>query len=236
MNNRFEDETPLPGDAQAADPGEFALETDSSLAERISEFTVRRMSTYYRILLSLERSSVGTVSSARLAELCGVTSAQVRKDLSYFGNFGTRGLGYQVSDLKNAIVGILGLNREWRMALFGAGSLGNALFFYQGFRDDGFYFVHVFDAQAERVGQMWRDVEISPYDKSEELLAASPVDIGVVATPDEAAQEVADILVRHGVKGILNFAPRQLSVPDNVRLRNVNLAVALESLSFMLSR
>ncbi len=165
-----------------------------------------------------------------------MTSAQVRKDLSYFGSFGTRGLGYQVSDLKGAIVGILGLNRRWTMALFGAGSLGHALFFYQGFRDDGFYFTHIFDADPERVGEKWNDVEILPVADARKTLETNPVDIGVVATPEEAAQEIADLLVELGVKGILNFAPKQLTVPANVRLRNVNLAVALESLSFMLSK
>lgn len=221
---------------EIADDREVAVETDSALAERVSEFTVRRMSTYYRILLSLERHGVETVSSARLAELCAVTSAQVRKDLSYFGSFGTRGLGYQVSDLKGAIVGILGLNRRWTMVLFGAGSLGHALFFYQGFRDNGFYFTHIFDADPERVGERWNELEIRPVADARKTLETTPVDIGVVATPEEAAQEIADLLVELGVKGILNFAPKQLTVPANVRLRNVNLAVALESLSFMLSK
>jgi redox-sensing transcriptional repressor len=221
---------------EIADDREVAVETDSALAERVSEFTVRRMSTYYRILLSLERHGVETVSSARLAELCAVTSAQVRKDLSYFGSFGTRGLGYQVSDLKGAIVGILGLNRRWTMVLFGAGSLGHALFFYQGFRDDGFYFTHIFDADPERIGERWNELEIRPVADARKTLETTPVDIGVVATPEEAAQEIADLLVELGVKGILNFAPKQLTVPANVRLRNVNLAVALESLSFMLSK
>jgi redox-sensing transcriptional repressor len=226
-----------PGERPAlADDREVAVETDSALAERVSEFTVRRMSTYYRILLSLERHGVETVSSARLAELCAVTSAQVRKDLSYFGSFGTRGLGYPVSDLKAAIVGILGLNRKWTMALFGAGSLGHALFFYQGFRDDGFFFAHIFDADPERVGERWNELEIRPVADARKTLETTPVDIGVVATPEEAAQEIADLLVELGVKGILNFAPKQLTVPANVRLRNVNLAVALESLSFMLSK
>jgi redox-sensing transcriptional repressor len=226
-----------PGERPApADDREVAVETDSALAERVSEFTVRRMSTYYRILLSLERHGVETVSSARLAELCAVTSAQVRKDLSYFGSFGTRGLGYQVSDLKAAIVGILGLNRKWTMVLFGAGSLGHALFFYHGFRDDGFYFTHVFDADPERIGERWNEVEIRPASEARKTLEANRADIGVIATPEEAAQEIADLLVGLGVKGILNFAPKQLTVPANVRLRNVNLAVALESLSFMLSK
>ena len=214
---------------------DLVVEPDSSLTEKISEFTVRRLSSYYRILLTLENSSVQTVSSARLAELCGVTSAQVRKDLSYFGNFGTRGLGYQVTDLKLAIVGILGLDRKWMMALFGAGSLGHALFFHQGFRQDGFYFTHIFDIDPRRVGEKWRDIEILPFSAARENLEANPVDIGVIAVPEEAAQDIADLLIDLGVNGILNFAPRQLTIPKNVRLRNVNLAVALESLSFLLS-
>jgi redox-sensing transcriptional repressor len=237
LKNVFDDEkAPLVGGGNVAEEREAAVETDSALAERVSEFTVRRMSTYYRILLGLERHGVDTVSSANLAELCGVTSAQVRKDLSYFGSFGTRGLGYQVSDLKDAILKILGLNRRWTMALFGAGSLGHALFFYEGFRDDGFFFTHIFDADPQRVGEKWRDVDILAAGEARATLEKSPVDIAVIATPEESAQEVADMLVALGVRGILNFAPKQLAVPANVRLRNVNLAVALESLSFMLSR
>jgi redox-sensing transcriptional repressor len=122
------------------------------------------------------------------------------------------------------------------MALFGAGSLGHALFFYQGFRDDGFHFTHIFDSDPSRVGERWNDVEILSAADSKKTLQANCVDIGVVATPEEAAQEIADLLVELGVRGILNFAPRQLTVPAKVRLRNVNLAVALESLSFMLSK
>jgi len=204
--------------------------------EKISEFTVRRLSTYYRILLDLEQKAATTISSARLAELCGVTSAQVRKDLSYFGNFGTRGLGYQVDELKGAIENILGLNKRWTMALFGAGSLGHALFFHQGFREDGFFFTHVFDTDGSKIGHKWEDVEIRPFGEAKAVLKADPVDIGVIATPVQSAQDVANLLVERGVHGILNFAPRQLVVPKEARLRNVNLAVALESLSFFLSR
>jgi len=236
MKDPIEEENRPRENAGTPEDPEVAVETDSALAERVSEFTVRRMSTYYRILLGLERRGVGTVSSAGLAELCAVTSAQVRKDLSYFGSFGTRGLGYPVSDLKAAIVGILGLNRQWMMALFGAGSLGHALFFYEGFRDDGFLFSHIFDTDPKRVGEKWHDVEILPVNGAKAALRENPVDIAVIATPEEAAQEVADLLVESGVKGILNFAPKQLTVPGKVRLRNVNLAVALESLSFMLSK
>jgi redox-sensing transcriptional repressor len=203
--------------------------------EKISEFTVRRLSNYYRILLDLEKRGITTVSSHRLAELGGITSAQVRKDLSYFGNFGTRGLGYSVSELKAQIVGILGLDHKWNLALFGAGSLGHALFFHQGFRDDGFYFKHVFDVDGSKVGQTWNDVTITHQRLAEETLRRDPVNIAVVATPPDAAADVVALLVRTGIKGILNFAPTQLTVPDGVWLRNVNLAVALESLSFYLS-
>jgi redox-sensing transcriptional repressor len=174
--------------------------------EKISEFTVRRLSNYFRILRELEKKDVTTVSSARLAELGGITSAQVRKDLSYFGNFGTRGLGYKVTELRDAVVRILGLNHRWGMALFGAGSLGHALFFHNGFREDGFYFTHVYDVDGDKIGTLW-----------------------------ESAQEVVDLMARVGVKGVLNFAPQRLDLPDNMWLRNVNLAVALESLSFYLS-
>jgi redox-sensing transcriptional repressor len=203
--------------------------------EKISEFTVRRLSNYFRILRELEVKGVTTVSSAKLAELGGITSAQVRKDLSYFGNFGTRGLGYKVIELKDAVVRILGLNHRWGMALFGAGSLGRALFFHDGFRDDGFYFTHVYDVEHTKVGTMWRDVEIRHLREAEGRLQASPVEIGVLTTPRETAQEVVDLMARVGVKGVLNFAPIRLELPDNMWLRNVNLAVALESLSFYLS-
>lgn len=208
--------------------------TDAS-SEKISEFTIRRLSSYFRILLRLEREDESTVSSAKLAELCGVTSAQVRKDLSYFGNFGTRGLGYQVPELKSAIERILGLHRSWKLALFGAGSLGHALFFHQGFRDDGFFFTHLFDVDPGKTGEKWQDIEILPLARARVVLQDAPVDIGVIATPPESAQEIVDMLVELGVTGILNFAPTQLSVPEGVRVRNVNLAVALENLSFFLS-
>jgi redox-sensing transcriptional repressor len=204
-------------------------------SERISEFTVRRLSNYFRILSDLEKRDIATVSSAKLAELGGITSAQVRKDLSYFGNFGTRGLGYKVSELRDAIVKILGLDHNWKMALFGAGFLGHALFFHNGFREDGFYFKHVFDVDESKVGTKWGDVSIAPQGESEARLNADPVEIGVIATPPDAALEIVELMVRSGVKGILNFAPTQLVVPEGVWLRNVNLAVALESLSFYLS-
>ena len=203
--------------------------------EKISEFTVRRLSSYYRILTDLEKKNVLTVSSKKLAVLGGSSSAQVRKDLSYFGKFGTRGLGYNVQELRSRIVNILGLHQKWTMALFGTGSLGAALFFHQGFRDDGFFFKYLFDEDPEKIGDKWGRLEIMPANRAEELLLSDPVHIGVITTPEDAAQEVTDLLVKTGVKGILNFATRELAVPEQVNLRNVNLSVALESLSFSLA-
>lgn len=203
--------------------------------EKVSEFTVRRLSTYYRILGELKKSDLETVSSSTLADLGGFTPAQVRKDLSCFGSFGTRGLGYNVDSLKREIETILGLNRDWSLALFGAGNLGKALFFFRGFREDRFFFTHIFDTDPVKTGTMWEQVEIMSYDRAREKLLESPVDIGVIATPQKAAQGVAELLSGLGVRGILNFAPKKLIVPDGVMPRNVNLAVALESLSFFLS-
>lgn len=202
---------------------------------KISEFTVRRMSSYFRLLGELDSRSVSTVSSEQLAELGGITSAQVRKDLSYFGSFGKRGLGYNVTELKEAIKRILGLHQRWSMALFGAGNLGHALFFYEGFQQDGFYFTHVFDADETKIGTHWKSIEICRVTEAEDRLKTNPVEIGVITTPGKAAQEVADIMIRAGVKGVLNFAPAHVTLPDHMWLRNVNLAVALESLSFYLS-
>lgn len=203
--------------------------------EKISEFTIRRLSGYFRILRELELDNVTTVSSAKLAELGGITAAQVRKDLSYFGNFGTRGLGYKVSELKQTIINILGLHHQWSMALFGAGSLGHALFFHDGFREDGFFFTHVYDVDESKIGTIWKDLEIRPISEAERELTENPVAIGVLTTPRAVAQDVVDLMVRVGVKGVLNFTPVRLDLPDDMWLRNVNLAVALESLSFYLS-
>ncbi len=173
-----------------------------------------------------------TVSSQGLAHLSGVTSAQVRKDLSYFGNFGKRGLGYAVARLKKEIRLILGLNRRWRVALVGAGNIGSALFSYKEFRRQGFDFAAVFDVSPDRVGQRWRDLHIMNVDSLKEETERLGIEIGVIAVPARAAQGVADRMVQAGMRGILNFAHRKLFVPPQVALRNVNLAVELESLSF----
>ncbi len=177
------------------------------------------------MLEELEIEGHRTISSQGLAHQSGVTSAQVRKDLSYFGNFGKRGLGYGVTRLRKEIRLILGLNRRWKVALVGAGNVGSALYSYKEFRRQGFDIVGVFDVSPDRVGQKWgRDLTI----RAERM----GMEIGVIAVPARAAQSVADRLVAAGMRGILNFAHRRIHLPTSVALRTVNLSIELESLAF----
>jgi redox-sensing transcriptional repressor len=203
---------------------------------RISQSTIRRLSHYFRILEEIEAEGKRLISSHWLAEREGITPAQVRKDLSYFGSFGRRGLGYNVAHLREEIRAILGLDRRWRVALVGAGNIGAALLSYRGFARQGFDVVAVFDRDPLRIGQRLEGLTVRDI---AELGAASTelrVDMGVIATPVRAAQEVADLLVAAGVRGILNFAPRKLFVPAHVALRTVDMAMEFESLSFALAR
>jgi len=200
---------------------------------RISDSTVRRLSHYYRVLEEVQAEGRRMISSRRLAEREGITSAQVRKDLSYFGSFGRRGLGYNVAHLREEIRAILGLDRRWRVALVGAGHVGSALLAYRGFAAQGFDVVAVYDRDPARIGQKLSGVAIQDV-ASLPAAAGQGFDIGVIATPVRAAQEVADALVTAGVRGILNFAPRKIFVPAQVTLRNVDMTVELETLSFAL--
>lgn len=204
--------------------------------EHISDSTVRRLSNYLRVLDELDREAERLVSSQRLAEMSGVTPAQVRKDLSYFGSFGRRGLGYSVAHLKGEVRGILGLDRRWRVALVGAGNIGSALFAYKEFARQGFDIVAVFDDAPDRIGQALGELAIQPMTAFEKTCRDRGVDIGVIATPAKDAQQIADLMARVGLRGILNFAPRKLFVPPAVALRTVNMAIELESLSFALAK
>jgi len=203
---------------------------------RISESTVRRLSHYYRVLEEVEGEGKRLISSHRLAEREGITSAQVRKDLSCFGSFGRRGLGYNVAHLREEIRAILGLDRRWKVALIGAGNIGAALLAYRGFARQGFDVVAVFDRDPQRIGQRMGDLSVRDIEELPTVVAQHPVDMAVIATPVRAAQEVADRLVAAGVRAILNFAPRKLFVPDHVALRNVDMTVELETLSFTLAQ
>jgi redox-sensing transcriptional repressor len=195
---------------------------------------VRRLSGYYRILAELAGKGESTVSSFGLAQRAGVTPAQVRKDLSVFGHFGKRGTGYGVPQLRDEIKEILGLNQRWKVILVGAGNLAHALFAYKEFEREGFEIRAVLDNDPAKIDQKWDGLSVQPVDRLPAIVAAEKPDIGIVTTPAAAAQDVADMLVESGVTGILNFAPCKLFVPKHVHLRNVNLAIELESLSFAL--
>lgn len=202
---------------------------------KIADSTVRRLSLYLRYLEEFEHRGHATVSSDALATRGGTTSAQVRKDLSFFGSFGKRGLGYPVGDLAQRLREILGLTRRYQLAVVGAGKIGSALVQYRGFRLRGFDIVAIFDSDPAKIGRTFDGLEVRDVAGLESALAAFPVDMGVIVVPGEQAQAVADRLVAAGVKAILNFAPAQLAVPDEVSLKNVNLALELEALSFTLA-
>ena len=203
---------------------------------KIPEMTIRRLSVYTRCLLQLEEDGVETISSQDLAERFNLNSAQVRKDLAYFGEFGVRGIGYYVTKLKSELQRILGLDREWPVALVGLGNLGSALFHYKGFSRQGFRIVVVFDDDPAKAGREIEGVPIvSTTDLAREIRARS-IQIAILAIPSEAAQTVSDQLVAAGIKAVLNFAPARLRVPKEARWKNFDLSIELETLSFYLSQ
>lgn len=202
---------------------------------KIPEATVMRLSVYSRYLHQLGREGVETVSSGDIAKGVGVSSAQVRKDLAYFGEFGTRGVGYKVEELYKHLVKILGLDRDWNVIIVGAGKLGSALALYQGFAERGFKIMTVLDVDQDIIGTSLGSIEVESLEVLENRVKEKNITIGVVAVPASAAQDVTDRLVASGVKAILNFSPRVLKVPRNVVLRNVDLSVNLEVLSFNLA-
>ena len=203
---------------------------------KIPEMTVRRLSVYTRCLQQLEEDGVKTISSQELAERFNLNSAQVRKDLAYFGEFGVRGIGYYVAGLKAELQRILGLDREWAVALVGFGSLGSALFHYKGFSRQGFRIAVIFDDDPAKAGRTMDGVPILPMSELPREAKAKNLQIAIVAVPAESAPEVAEKLVAAGIKAVLNFAPGRLRTAKDVRLKNVDLAIELESLSFYLAQ
>ena len=199
---------------------------------KIPEKTVTRLSIYLRCLEELEAHGVTSVSSKQLAERFGLNSAQVRKDLAYFGQFGVRGLGYYIAELKHNLERILGLKQDWDVALVGAGNLGSALIAYKGFQARGFRLSMAFDTDPAKVGLCVDGVNILDAGKLVPTIRKRKVKIAVMAVPAAAAQSVADHLVEAGVTAILNFAPVQLSVPEGIKVQNVDLSVLLKTLSY----
>ena len=202
---------------------------------KVAESTIRRLSLYLRFLEEFEEQGTETVSSEALAGRGGTTSAQVRKDLSFFGSFGKRGLGYSVPELAGRLRTIIGLGHRYPLALIGAGKIGSALVQHSGFAERGFDIAAIFDQDPGKIGQSWDGNLVCDIGQLEAMLTAEPVEIGVITTPADAAQGVADRLVALGVKAILNFAPVQLDVPDDVTVKSVNLALELEVLSYALT-
>ena len=201
------------------------------------EACVARLSLYVRELTRLGTQRVGFVSSRRLAQQLGLTDAQVRRDLSTFGQFGTSGRGYEVQRLYDRLTTILGVaDRTWNVALAGVGNLGSALLAYHGFRERGFLLRVAVDADPQKVGRSVQGVIIAPAHQLSELVKRANIHIGVIAVPIESAQAVCNQFVTGGVQAILNFAPVRLEVPTSVWLRTVDLAIELESLAFYLAR
>ncbi|HPD16551.1 MAG TPA: redox-sensing transcriptional repressor Rex [Planctomycetota bacterium] len=197
---------------------------------------IERMVLYLRQCQRLEREGIDTVSSTELGEAIGASSAQVRKDLSFFGQFGQRGLGYPVQNLERALRPLLALDREWKVALVGAGNIGRALCTYRTFRERGFQIVALFDSDPRKEGCTWARLKVLPMSSLRRTVAELGIELGIIAVPVEAAQNVADQLVAAGVKGVLNFAPTHVTVPSGVAVRSVDLAVELEQLAFLVTR
>jgi len=201
-------------------------------SKRISESTIHRLSLYYRALSLFEKENYETVSSKDLAKGENLTPAQVRKDLSFFGSFGTRGLGYPVHELRRKIASILGIDRPWRVALIGVGNIGSSLVSYKEFQKQGFQIVKLFDNDQRKIGSNHKGIVVSDVKNIERELQDAKIELVILAVPATIAQYIVDDVVRAGVKGILNFAPVILRVPDDVHLRNENMAMELEYLSF----
>ncbi len=204
--------------------------------KKISDSTISRLSKYYRTLSRLVEKGVETVSSQGMADLNNITSAQVRKDLSFFGSFGKRGLGYNTKILRDEIGRILGLNKKWSIALVGVGNIGRALLDYEEFRKQGFLFRALFDKDPHKIGSEINGLVIHSDENICEIIDKEGIEIAIIAVPAKFAQQVVDALVECGVRAFLNFAPVAVKVPEGVQVKYENMSIELEALSFFLTR
>ncbi len=205
---------------------------------RISFATIRRLSRYYRSLEQAESREISTISSDELARLNGLTAAQVRKDLSFFGAFGRRGLGYNVPDLKRNIAKILGLDKSWNVAVVGAGNVGRALLNFDQFKKQGFIIKLILDNDQNKIGTQIAGLQVKDMQHLAQEMRANSIEIAVICVPGHAAQKIVDMCVSEeaGVKAILNFAPVPIFVPKGIALRNINMAVEIERQAFPASK
>ena len=207
---------------------------------KISESTIRRLSRYYRYLEQLEEREEKVISSAQLATKCMVNPNQVRKDLNFFGEFGTRGVGYHVKGLLSDIRRVLGLNKEWRIAVIGIGDLGSSLLAYNDFLRQNYKIVAAFDVDPRKVigrvsEKLGKPIEVLHTNRIKEVAKERKIEIGLIITPSSEAQNVADMLVEAEVRGILNFAPMQITVPKGYVLKNIFFTSVLDNLAYLLS-
>jgi redox-sensing transcriptional repressor len=203
---------------------------------KIPMATINRLSIYMRTLQELLEQDQEVISSERLAKQCAVNPAQIRKDLAYFGEFGMRGVGYRISDLVNEIKEILGLNRNWNLAMIGIGNLGSALIRHSNFLKHGYLFAAAFDMDPQKVGRkLPNGLVINHVDEMDEIIKERDINIGAITTPASAAQSVANQLILAGINGILNFAPVQIQVPDCCHVENVDFTIKLDCIAYHLS-
>lgn len=202
----------------------------------IPEVVISRLPIYYRLLSRLKVEGRAVVSSQELGDALGVTPAQIRKDLSYFGRFGKQGRGYSVQRLIEELRQILGLERRWKMVLVGIGQLGRAIVSYDGFAPQGFEITSLYDADPQTIGTVVSGLTVRDAKQLETDLITEPPEIGVVAVPADHAQDVIDALVRSGVRAILNYAPRAVQVPPHIRLQQIDPVISLQSITYHLTR
>lgn len=204
------------------------------IPKRFPPRVVPRLSRYYRFVS--EKEPRGWTSSKELAEFTGFTAAQVRRDLGYFGQFGHPGRGYNNEELAVSLRGILGLNRRWHIALFGVGNLGKALLGYKGFKEQGFDIIAAFDPDPRKAGKKIGSIDVLPVSECGPAIRDRRITMAIITAPREAAQGIAEEAVSHGVKAILNFAPVSLKLPSEVKVRNIDLSIEIERLSFLVSK
>ena len=203
--------------------------------KKIPEGTISRLFVYLRELTELTKINIRTISSAELGERVNLSDAQVRKDLGYFGQFGVSGSGYDTSELKAALEKILGKDKAWNVAVVGVGHLGDALLAYPGFKEHGLNIIAAFDSDSKKVNKRHGDIVVQSVDELPKAAKDKKISIGIIAVPAENAQEVADNLIKSGVECILNFAPTALTVPENIKVKDVDLSRELETLSYFLA-
>lgn len=205
----------------------------------IPSITINRLSVYHRCLEKITETEKGKelkiISSFEIAEMTGINSAQIRKDLAYFGEFGKRGVGYPLIDLSRELKKILGLDKKWPVIIAGAGNLGKALVRYKGFQKKGFIIKGIFDNNPSKIGKKFGRIFIYDIKEMEKLIQSENINIGIIVVPADSAQEMADKMVRGGIKAILNFAPTHIILPPEIKIHNVDLSIEFEGLTYYLS-